>query len=90
MTDAHPILGGAPASPESPSQLVAALAIITGVVIIAIASLIIGYLANQLPASLAIVATIVGGLLTALQAPSGIGKVISAAKQASSPKDPTT
>ena len=88
MSDPHPILSGAPTSPESPSQLVAALAIIAGVVIIAIASLIIGYMANQLPASLAIVSTVIGGLLTALQAPSGVAKLIGAARS-QNPKDPT-
>lgn len=79
-------------SPESNNQLLVALAIIAGVVLLGLAMIGAALLNTKVGAALGIgtaVGTIIGGLINALNAPSGIGKVLNAAKQApQKPIDP--
>lgn len=76
------------AAPESRNQLITALVIALVMGVIAVSALWIGWKAGQLPLTVSIVAGIAGALANALNAPSGISKVISAAKQPT--QNPTT
>ena len=77
-------------APESRSQLIVAMAIVGGLVAIGVAMVIAVVLNPAIGVALGVgtaIGTIVGILGTALNAPSGIGKVISAAK--APPANPT-
>lgn len=68
-------------SPESKSQLVVAIVIVVALTVIGVCLIGAGLIEHQLALATGGVFTIIGGLLTALNAPSGIGKVLNAAKQ---------
>jgi hypothetical protein len=68
--------------PESRNQFIVALAIVAGLVIVAVAMLVVVKLDPALAGPLGIgtaIGTIIGALANALAAPSGIGRVISSA-----------
>lgn len=98
MTDPippKPALMPDPAStPESINQLIVALAIVGGLVIIGIGMILAAsFLNEKIVAALGVgtaLGTIIGALANALNAPSGIGKVLTAAKQVQQtpPTDP--
>lgn len=76
-------------SPESSSQLIVALAIVGGLVAISIGLIIAGLASHQWAIVSGLIGTSIGALATALNAPSGIGKVLNAAKQQpQTPLDP--
>lgn len=75
--------------PESRNQLIVALAIVVGLVVMGVAMIGATIVKPEIGAALGIgtaVGTIIGALATALNAPTGIGKVLSAALQ---PKETT-
>lgn len=91
MTDqTMPPLSPDPATtPESSNQLIVALAIVAGLVLLGVAMIGAALINSTVGAALGIgtaVGTIIGGLLNALNAPSGIGKVLNAAKQVPQPQ----
>jgi len=77
MTDTPPTT---PAPRDSASQAVVAFTIVICVTTLGAGCIVAAVFVQSLASvALAIVGTVVGGLLTALQAPSGIGAVISSA-----------
>ena len=83
------MLGAVDKTPDSASQAVIAAGIIVAVTVLGIGLMILAYeVPSQSASALTAVGTVIGGLLTALNAPSGIGKVIAAAT-APKPQAPT-
>lgn len=75
---------GTTSPPESRNQLIVALAIVIGLVVLGAAMIFATLVNPTVGAALGIgtaVGTIIGALATALNAPTGIGKVLSAALQ---------
>jgi len=68
------------AAPESQAQLVVALAIVIALLLIGVALIIAAVLRKDTSFAMGGVGTIIGALATALNAPTGIGKVLAAAK----------
>lgn len=68
-------------SPESKSQLVVSVVIVAALTVIGLALIAAGLIEHKLELSTGGVFTIIGGLLTALNAPTGVGKLLNAAKQ---------
>jgi len=71
---------GDTAAPESQGQLIVALAIVAAVTVLGLALIVASVLAQDKDYAVAGVGTIIGGLLSALNAPTGIAKVLQAAK----------
>lgn len=75
------------AAPESQAQFITALAIVSGLVVIGLALIVASVISKDDKYATLGVGTIIGALATALNAPTGIGKVLQAAKGAqASPK----
>jgi FtsH-binding integral membrane protein len=69
-----------PAPKDSASQAYVAFTIVLCATVIALGCIVLAYEDKTMgPSALTIAGAVVGGLLTALQAPSGIGSVISSA-----------
>lgn len=68
-------------SPESNSQYKTALAIVGGLVVLGIGFIIAGIVSGQWAIMAGPIGTVIGILGTALNTPTGIGKVLNAAKQ---------
>lgn len=62
---------------DSPSQLIVALSIVVCATLLGLGSLVAFWMTKE-ASLLTIAATVAGGLLTALNAPTGIGKVVAA------------
>jgi hypothetical protein len=77
------------AAPESTNQLVVALAIVMALTVLGIGLLVAGYVSKQWAIIIGPIGVVLGSLASALNAPSGIGKVLTAAKQVpQNPLDP--
>lgn len=77
-----------PDVPESRNQFLVALAIVAALGLLGIGLIIGAIVMKDVQFAVGGVGTIIGALATALNAPSGIGKVITAAKAPPSPLDP--
>ena len=76
------------AAPESRNQLITALAIVGAMTLLGAGLLVYGWAAHDSTAATGGVFTIIGALATALNAPSGISKVLAAAKADPNPTQP--
>lgn len=93
MTPPDTVPADPASTPESSNQLIVALAIVAALVVLGAGAVIAGIVSGQWTALGVgtILGTIIGILGNALNAPSGIGKVLTAAKQVPQvqPKDPS-
>jgi hypothetical protein len=83
MTDATttPETPNPAAVPESQTQYKVAMAIVAALTLIAALLIVAGIVSGQWAIVAGTIGTIVGSLATALNAPTGIGKLLTAAKQ---------
>lgn len=81
MTETPPVpapVGVRAAKPPADTQLVVALAIVGGMVAIALTVIIAAALVNQIALGFGIAGTIVGALATALNTPTGVSNALKA------------
>lgn len=77
-------------APESSNQLIVASGIVVALTVLGLGLLVAGYVSRQWAIVIGPFGVVLGNLGTALNAPSGIGKVLTAAKQVPQPeKEPT-